>query len=116
MLCSSIWMVQGRDNRRNNSHWALILDVGTCNLSRMIGLNADVTFLAMTCYHSFVRFHRHCDTAKGIFFDQRRANWETERKENEKVMRRQQTKALRRYCYLPSTDSDSFTNNHSETD
>ena len=115
MLCSSIWMVQGPDNRRTNPLWALILDVGACNLSRMIGLNADITFLAMTCHHSFVRFHHHCETAKDISYGQRRAKWEAERREMERTQLRLQTKDLRRYCYLPS-DSDSQGNSHSETD
>ena len=116
MLCSSIWMVQGPDNRRANPLWALILDVGACNLSRMIGPNADITFLAMTCHPSFVRLHHHCENAKDTFYDQRRARGEAERWDRERTQRRLQTKALRRYCYLPSTDSDSQGNSHSEID
>ena len=115
MWFPSIWMVQGPDDHRANALWTLILDVVVCNISRMIGLNADITFLAMTCHCSYIRFHYHCESAKDIFYDQRRVRWEAERWERERIQLRLQTRALRRYCHLPSTDSDSQDNSHSET-
>ena len=116
MLCSSLWRVQGKDTRRNNSRWTLFLDVGLGNLSRLLGLDTAIVFLSITCHYSFVRFHHYCNAAKDAFYAQRRAKWEAERWTREKMQLRQETKALRRYCYLPSSDSDCQADSCSATD